>query len=176
MKTIYSERLSLQEVSQKDAESLFHIWSNPEITKFMNIPAMTNVNQAMEMIQLFESLSREKKGNRFTISLTETNTVIGSCGFNYLDYENDRGEIGYELDKDYWGLGYMTEALKALVHTGFSQFDLNRIEAKVEPQNVASQAVLKKIGFKEEGLLRKYEKAKGTYIDLIMFSILKEDL
>lgn len=176
MKTIYSERLSLQEVSQKDAESLFHIWSNPEITKFMNIPAMTNVNQAMEMIQLFESLSREKKGNRFTISLTETNTVIGSCGFNYLDYENDRGEIGYELDKEYWGQGYMTEALKTLMQVGFSQFNLNRIEAKVEPQNVASQYVLKKIGCKEEGLLRKYEKAKGTYIDLIMFSALKEDL
>ncbi|MEH6945077.1 GNAT family N-acetyltransferase, partial [Bacillus sp. JJ722] len=64
----------------------------------------------------------------------------------------------------------------ALIQHGFNHFRLNRIEAKVEPTNVASKRLLQKLGFNEEGLLRKYEKAKGQYIDLFMFSILLEDL
>lgn len=176
MNIIYTERLCLKEASEKDALALFNIWSNPEITKFMNIEPMFNQNQATEMIQFFESLSKKRQGNRFSILLNKSTELIGSCGFNYLDYENDRGEIGYELDIEYWNMGYMTEALTKLIDLGFSSYNLNRIEAKVEPKNEASKHILKKIGFKEEGLLRKFEKAKGNYIDLIMFSVLKEDV
>ncbi|MCM2674492.1 GNAT family N-acetyltransferase [Alkalicoccobacillus plakortidis] len=141
----------------------------------MNITPMMDVRQSYEMINIFQRMDKSNQGNRFSIFESDQSKSIGSCGFNYIDSENDRGEIGYELSVDHWGKGYMTEALTELVRYGFDYYKLNRIEAKVETQNQASQFLLKKLGFKQEGLLRSYEKSKGRYIDLAMFSVLKED-
>ena len=175
MSELNTERLMLKKVSLQDAPALFKVWSNHQVTEFMNISPMTDVKQAHEMIDIFQNMDKSNQGNRFSIFESDQTKPIGSCGFNYLDSENDRGEIGYELSVDHWGKGFMTEALTELVRHGFDHYKLNRIEAKVETQNQASQFLLKKLGFKEEGLLRSYEKSKGRYIDLAMFSLLKED-
>ncbi|SPT77629.1 ribosomal-protein-alanine acetyltransferase [Niallia circulans] len=175
MNSLKTNRLYLRELADKDAPELFTIWSTPAVTKFMNIIPLTDVTQAEDIIKMFAQLSKEKKGNRYSIFLAETGDLIGTCGFNQLDADNDRGEIGYELGEPYWGHGYMKEALMKLVEVGFASFALNRIEAKVEPENSASIGLLEKIGFQNEGLLRQYEKAKGRYIDLYLFSLLKEE-
>ena len=69
----------------------------------MNIIPLTDVTQAEDIIQMFAQLSKEKKGNRYSIFLAETGDLIGTCGFNQLDADNDRGEIGYELGEPYLG-------------------------------------------------------------------------
>ncbi|TKI91645.1 GNAT family N-acetyltransferase, partial [Bacillus wiedmannii] len=67
-----------------------------------------------------------------------------------------RAEIGYELDDTYWGQGYATEALQAILTYGFETLQLIRIAAVVYVENKASQKLLSKAGFQEEGLLRKH--------------------
>jgi RimJ/RimL family protein N-acetyltransferase len=53
-----------------------------------------------------------------------------------------------------WGKGYINEALVALLEFGFTQLDLNRVEADIDPRNVASARTLERLGFQREGLLR----------------------
>ena len=69
----------------------------------------------------------------------------------------------------------MKEALTALIDYGFETFSFNRIEAKVDVKNVASQRLLEKMIFESEGVLREYEKQKNEYIDIMMYSILNKD-
>lgn len=90
--------------------------------------------------------------------------------------EHSRTEIGYELSKEYWGKGIASEALEAIILYGFQHFQLERIEALVEPANSASSKLLEKNGFKREGLLRHYEFTCGKFDDLYMYSILKGDI
>ncbi|MGG1661801.1 GNAT family N-acetyltransferase [Brevibacillus sp. NRS-1366] len=169
-----SERLLLRPMQLNDAPFLFGFWSDPMVTKHMNV-SFTDVSQAQQMIELLQGLFTENKAIRWTILLKHSNEVIGSCGFNYLDYENERAEIGYDLGYPYWGKGYAPEAIRALISFGFESLRLNRVEAKVEPENLNSIKVLKKLRFVEEGKLRQYEKSKGEFVDLIMFSLLRTE-
>lgn len=170
-----SERLLVRPMQLDDAPSLFEFWSDPMVTKHMNIEAFTDISQAQEMIVLLQKLFTENKAIRWTILLKDSNEIIGSIGFNYLDYENERAEIGYDLGYSYWGKGYATEAIRALTSYGFESLHLNRVEAKVDPDNLNSIKVLKKLRFVEEGKLRQYEKSKGEFVDLIMFSMLRTE-
>jgi len=91
------------------------------------------------------------------VILKSTNTSIGGIGFG--GYPNDYGEtsIGYMIDKNRWGNGYATEALKAVLNWGFAFSILKSVNADTPVGNTASQRVLLKSGFKktqtENGLL-----------------------
>ena len=172
---IKTSRLLLRQMEAADAPSLYRYWSDREVTRHMNISPLENVSQAAEMIALLNSLAVYGQAFRWSILSRETRQVLGSCGFNHIDRENRRAEVGYELGKEYWGQGFMLEALGALLQYGYYQMQFNRIQALVEPPNAASRGILGKLGFQEEGLLRQYERSKGQFIDLILYAMLKED-
>lgn len=170
-----TQRLYLRKMKVSDSQSLFEIWSDPDVTKFMNIANFTNEKQAKEMIELLDELSNENKAIRFSMVELKSGEIIGTCGFNMIDFENDKTEIGYDLSKKHWGMGYASEGIRALIHYAFEILNLNRIEAKVEPANSNSIRVLQKLNFTFEGTLRQFEKSNGKYIDLHMYSLLKSD-
>lgn len=170
-----THRLVLRKMKESDSASLFEIWSDPEVTKFMNIDCFTDEIQAKEMILLLNELYKENKAIRYSIIELESDKIVGSCGYNILDFENAKAEIGYEINKYYWGKGYAPESISCLINYAFNDLKLNRIEAKIQPENINSIKVLKKLNFIFEGTLRKVEKSKGIFIDLNLYSILATD-
>lgn len=90
--------------------------------------------------------------------------------------DHHRAHVSYALSAEYWGLGIATDALKKAIAKVFKKFSyLARIEALVEEENKGSQRVLEKVGFRKEGLLRKYGFNKGDIRDMIMYSFLSTD-
>ena len=172
---LHTERLHLRKMKVSDSSSLFKIWSDPDVTKFMNINCFTDENQAIDMINLLDDLSRDSKAIRFSIIKLESNEIIGSCGYNSFDFENAKAEIGYDIAKSFWGRGYASEAIYSLLDYAFSFLKFNRIEAKVEPENVNSIKLLQKLNFTFEGTLRQYEKVEGKFNDLNIYSKLISD-
>ncbi|OAB40838.1 GNAT family N-acetyltransferase [Paenibacillus glacialis] len=172
---LHTERLHLRKMEVSDSSSLFQIWSDPDVIRFMNISSFSDENQAKGMIELLDELAQCNKAVRFAIIELESNKIIGSCGYNSLDFDNGRAEIGYDIAKAFWGKGYASEAICSLLDYAFSCLKLNRIEAKVEPENVNSINVLQKLNFKFEGTLRQCERSKGKFIDLHMYSKLITD-
>lgn len=170
-----TERLYLREMTLDDAQALFCIWSDPDVTKFMNVEAFKTEAQAIDMIKLLTSLSAEKKALRFTMIETGTNTVIGSCGYNEIDWEVGSAEIGYELDQSYWGKGYGTEAITALIHYAFDHLQLKRMVAKVEPANAGSIKILEKLHFRDEGEVIENSKGKTTKLTVYVKRTNKEE-
>ncbi|WP_342719321.1 GNAT family protein [Bacillus paramycoides] len=172
---LHTQRVHLRQMKESDSLSLFRIWSDPDVTKFMNINNFTNENQTKDMIHFLNTLSQNNKALRFTIIEKESTHIIGSCGYNSFDFENLRAEIGYDISKVFWGNGYASEAISTLVDYAFTHLKLYRIEAKVEPENVNSIKVLQKLQFTFEGTLRKSEKSAGKLIDLNIYSKLITD-
>ncbi|QDQ01963.1 GNAT family N-acetyltransferase [Lysinibacillus fusiformis] len=170
-----TKRLLLRKMKKSDAHHLFKIWSDPDVTKFMNISNFTHEGQAHEMIDLLEELALNHQAIRFTIIELASNEIVGSCGFNSFDFENARAEIGYDIAKAYWGNGYAPEGIMALINYAFTNLALNRIEAKVEPENVNSIKVLEKLNFTFEGTLRQYEKSNDVFQDINSYSLLRCD-
>ena len=83
--------------------------------------------------------------------------------------------LGYWIGLQYARNGYMKEALNLLIPSLFIDLRLNRIEAATLEDNVASRNLLKKIGFKKEGVLRKYLKINGIWRDHILYGLLEND-
>ncbi len=71
--------------------------------------------------------------------------IIGWAGLQYLP-ELDETEVGFLLDRPFWGMGFATEAAQASINFGFGQLGLKQIIALVHPGNLASQCVIKKCG------------------------------
>lgn len=104
------------------------------------------------------------------------NKVIGKCGYHTWMPEHSRAEIGYAMDSDaVKGKGYMKEAMRPIIEYGFTQMNLNRIEALIGHHNEASQRLVKALGFKQEGILREHYCKNGILEDSVSWSLLKRE-
>ncbi|UPK44591.1 GNAT family N-acetyltransferase [Paenibacillus pabuli] len=169
-------RLRLRKMRRRDAAQMFACWSDREVTRYMNLAPMIGTSEAADMIGLLNHMAGEEEAIRWGIELKETGRLIGSCGYNTWQLEGAfRGEIGYELGRDYWRHGYMTEAFSVMLPFGYETMGLNRIEALVDPRNLASGEFLANRGFTREGLLRQVQHTSTGYKDMVMYSLLYDE-
>lgn len=170
-----TERLLLRKLSDSDADILFPYWSCPEVTEYFTMEPFKQRQEAVEMIQLLNSLYDKDDAIRWGLVIKNTGMLCGTCGFHNLRPEHKRAEIGYEIGKQYWGQGIMAEALRKILEYGFSNMSFNRIEAFINKGNQKSMNLVEKLGFLQDGLLREYEFARGSYVDQYCYSLLKKD-
>lgn len=172
---IETARLRLRNIEQNDAQSIFHYFSQQEVTKFYGMDSFKTIEEAENLIHSFQLGFQSKKMIRWGIALKETDELIGTCGFHSISVKYKRAEVGYEVSDKQWGKGFAQEALKAIFTFGFQDMEFIRIGAVVMIENVPSRKVLEKLGFKEEGTLRNYIIQNGLAYDVIMHSLLKEE-
>lgn len=104
-----------------------------------------------------------------------TNEFIGLTGFRHLNPSSRQSEIGALLARDYWGQGYGQEMLEVILSFGFAHLQLNRIYARVRMDNLAANQILQKNDFHLEGTLREAIYNKGSYYNLQIYSILRDE-
>ncbi|MBB3112555.1 ribosomal-protein-alanine N-acetyltransferase [Paenibacillus phyllosphaerae] len=171
-----TKRLVLRKMVEEDAPAMFDYFSKDEVTQYYDLESFTEVKQASDLIAMFNQRYEEGKGYRWGITLKGAeDQLLGSCGFHQWEKEHYRAELGYELAPAYWQRGIMTEAASAIIAYGFESLGLNRINAYIDPANISSHKLLKKVGFAEEGLLRDYFYEKGKFVDAVIFGQLKRD-
>ena len=105
----------------------------------------------------------------------ETNQVIGDCGFHSWYKDHYRAEIGYGLKEEFRKQGLMYEALHRILQYGFKEMNLNRVEAFISPENIASRSLIKKCSFVYEGRLRQHycKRTDGKIDDSEVYGLLK---
>lgn len=149
--------------------------SIPDVTRFSNWPDDPTKQQAERYIRWMVKLHGSGKGCAWVIEESPSKAFVGLIRFNRIDKKWRFGEVGYEINPEFWGRGLMTEALRAVVSCGHRTFGLNRIEAWTLPGNGASDRVLEKAGFRYEGTLRQRAWFKGGFHDFRMFGRLAGD-
>ena len=83
--------------------------------------------------------------------------------------------LGYWVGVPFARMGYMSEAIAALVHYAFTALDLSRIEAACLPENAASRGALEKAGFKYEGVAQSYLQIDGRWRNHVLYANLRHD-
>lgn len=141
---LQTERLYLRELTLDDSAALFSLFSNPEITRYMDIDPLESESESVDII----SFHLEDSGCRWGLFDQENGQLIGTAGYHrWRRGEINTAEIGYDLAPAYWGKGVMQEALAPILKFGFDQMGLVIIEAEVERENSRSIGLLRKIGF-----------------------------
>jgi ribosomal-protein-serine acetyltransferase len=120
-------------------------------------------------------IENQKTTGNITFGIFLENKLIGLINYHYVDKTNKAAPMGYWMDIDHCGKGYITQAALALIEYGFKQLNLNRIEIRCAVENIASNSVAKKLNFKFEGQLRQAEWLYNKYVDHNIYSLLKSD-
>lgn len=173
--TLQTERLILREIITTDAEGVFVIRGNYEVTKYNSGAAYTEIAQAENLIEGITEEYHAQKALRWGITGKADDCVIGMVGFNYWNQTDNRASVGFDLAQAYWRRGFMREALRSILNFGFINVGLHRIEADASIYNIASIELLKSIGFQQEGIQRDQYYEDDTYHDLVMLAILETD-
>lgn len=143
---IETDNLLLRKFNINDASDMFNNWANdPEVTKYLTWNPHENIEKTTLIINKWIEEYNNPKTYRFAITLKKEHTLIGSI--DVVDYINDFPEVGYCLSKTYWNKGYMTEALKAFTKHLFKN-DFKKILIEADVNNIASNKVIEKCGFK----------------------------
>ena len=186
---IKTPQLILRALTPKDVPAVFDIFSRDEVTEHYDCYSYLHESQASEQVRKWmapystlDSASQIEiglKGFRWAIAVTESpDRLIGTCGIHRVNAHNKTFDIGYELHPDVWGKGIATQAISALVNFCFEKnfpFKVNRITAMTDVISPRSIAVLTKLGFQQEGIMRESEYWKDRFNDSRLFSLLRRE-
>jgi [ribosomal protein S5]-alanine N-acetyltransferase len=161
------DAIVLRPFTQEDVPELVAALADPEISRWTRIPFPYTEEDARDFL-------RSKSETAFAVTDGRSGRLLGGIGLRLPT--DGIGEVGYWVRHDARGRGVATRALDLVARWALEEQGLIRVQLTAEPGNVASQRVAEKVGFRREGLLRRYLKIGGERRDGFMFSLLREDL
>lgn len=172
-----TSRLKLRFIQEID---LFHIHAMnlyPEVNAFNTKPKPVNYDEtaAIHKELIEEARQEEVKRYTFSILIKPEMEFSGLIALNLGADRYKRAEVWYRLHPRFWGFGYATEALKAVIAFGFNHLNLHRIEAGCAVENIASVRVLEKAGMVREGRKRQALPLPSGWSDNYEYAILASE-
>jgi [ribosomal protein S5]-alanine N-acetyltransferase len=173
--TLETPRLILRKLRMEDAEDMFEYAQDRELGLNGLWLPYTHLQESID--DLAEAVQEYAKGNfwDWAIEHRTDQKMIGRLGLHGYHPKDNRADLGYALNRKYWGQGYGTEAAHAVVKFGFEVLGLHRIGASVLPDNAGSIRILTKIGMQFEGVKRDFTAIRGRHEDLHSYSVLRPE-
>ena len=166
-----TERLSLRPLAVADAEFLFPILNDPEVMAHWDIPEIDDPDLVRAIVESQVADTVSGKSFHWTIRTLDGGQFLGACDLSDVDRWHKRAEVGFLLGRGAWGQGYALEAMRAVVSHA-ATLGLRRLAARTHLGNLRSDALLEKLGFEEEGLLRGHVLRDGEHRDCRLFGLL----
>jgi [ribosomal protein S5]-alanine N-acetyltransferase len=170
-----AQRVVVRAISEADLPDLLAINGDDAVTRFLPYSTWQSMADGQAWLSRMQALAAAGTGQQLVIESRDDNKVIGTVLLFKFDEGSARIELGYVLGREHWRRGYAQEALRAVCSHAFTQLGVRRIEAEVNPANLASTALLLRLGFTKEGLLRQRWMAKGVVYDSFMFGCLAHE-
>jgi RimJ/RimL family protein N-acetyltransferase len=170
--TLRTARLRLRPMVKADAAALLAIFGDAVVMRYWSNPAWTSMTQAHAFLSRDRQAMRSGEYIRLGLERIDQAGIIGTCTLFNLVAQCRRAEVGYSLARAAWQQGYMDEALRALLDHGFSTMALHRVEADIDPRNLASARSLERLGFVKEGHLRERWIVDGEVSDAALYGLL----
>ena len=130
-----SERLLLRKFELTDATDVQLIRSDEKVMIYMDSERQMTIQHSKNFICDKLKMYEERTGIFWAIIEKSTNKFIGDFAFFKIDNKNSRAEIGYTLKPEFWGKGFMKEAMLNIFNFGFSNLKLHSLEANINPKN-----------------------------------------
>ena len=164
-----------QIIPHEDYQNYYDYLNNPSVAAYLSSEDLPDsIESSIRELNYWCSLYNYKSSFYWALSTKYSNQMIGTCGFNHWNKSQQRAEISYDLNKDYWNKGIMTKSIKSIINFGFQHMNLIRIQATVAIDNLPSIKMLEKVGFKQESLLQNYGVLHGVTKDFFMYALVKE--
>ena len=175
---IESERLIIRNLQVDDLKNFLDYRTDPEVCRYQDWEVLDEAF-ARNFIdeQMHKSLDDLEEWIQLGIELKSEERLIGDLALRRHDRNGSIVEIGYAISPAYQRKGYAYEAVNCIIHHLFTEHEVHRITARIDPRNEGSLALLNRLNFVQEGRIRKcfYDEFDQEWVDEIMFGLLKED-
>jgi len=165
-----TKRLTLREIRLEDANAIFKMRASGRVNQFISRNSMEETGQAEQLVARTAEAYKNRQAIGWAGYHNGRGAIIGTCGFNSIDYSNLRAEIGGEMDVEYWGKHLAVEAVKTIVDFGMNEMRLHTIEAKVAPNNRGAIALLEFLEFKKEAHYTDRIYFNGKFLDMAVYT------
>lgn len=147
--------LYLRLVTKKDRETIFQLVDEARDHLRKWLPWVDHTTSAELYDRVFVEWNTSfAKNESLNVAIVAGEKIVGMVGFHTIDWLNRKVELGYWLSPKYEGNGYMTKACRAMLQIAFEEYDLYRVEIHCAKENHPSRAVAKRLGMREEGILK----------------------
>lgn len=173
-----TQRLILRPVTADDAEAVFLYCSNPNITRYTLFETHETIEHSRWFVNDYAHsryTSKEPDPLGIVIKNDPVGMLVGALGAHWASQPNGTMELGYSLAEPFWGRGFVVEAARTLIDYLFSEFAVERLQARVFAGNEASERVVQKLGFTKEGVLRSLILRRGRWWDIVVYSLLRSE-
>lgn len=160
-----TERLLLKKVQPEDHLNIYKGLSHPQVIRYYGVQ-YSSLEETEEQMKWYSNLEKSGSGMWWTIKLKENNHFCGAIGYNDLQEEHKKAEIGFWLLPEFWGKGFVMESAEKILEYLFEEIKIHRLEAFVEETNFNSSKVLGKLGFQYECTMEETEIKNGEYINV----------
>lgn len=173
---IETARLRLRAFRACDEADVHEYASDPEVVRFMSWgPNTIEQTHAVLAGWLEEQKSWPRDSVTLAIELKDEQRVIGAIRFDLRDPDHRTADMGYTLNRKYWGRGFATEAARTLLDTAFRTLELHRVWATCDVNNHASYRVMEKIGMRREALFVHDVKIRGAWRNSFQYAVVADE-
>ncbi len=166
------DNVLLRILRETDATSIAREANDPEIGRFTPVPYPYSEDLAEQFINYAAKSWDNHTAFVFGLTVPPDDSVFGVIELGDIQPRQKLATFGYWIGKEHRRRGYMSEAVSAILNFGFTDLELHRIQAYVDPENKSSRALLEKLGFECEGILRDFVPIAGGFRDRCIYAIL----
>ena len=171
--TLKGELTRLRAREEQDLARISEMFNDPDVLEFL--ASVTFPEPVMGTRAWWERTRTDRSSETFVIEALD-GELVGVCGLEGISERSRSATLGIWIGKPFWGRGYGTDAVRTLCRFSFREMNLQRVELHVFEQNLRGRRSYEKVGFKEEGRLRRGHFVGGQYVDVIVMGLLAEDL
>ena len=154
-----TERLILKNISIDDRDFIFRQFSDDVVNRFLfDAEPLTEIEGADEIISFYMQ-PEPRLQHRWIIIRKSDGTRMGTCGFHCWNQNEGKVDVGYDLKEDFWGKGYMHEAMKEIITFAVNEMQVKEISACIYIDNQRSIRLVENLGFTLSG--SSYELFRG---------------
>lgn len=168
------DKVRLRPAEERDLPSFVAWLNDPEVRRWLALSEAEPLT--MEGEREWYERTRASEADLVWVIETAEGKPIGTLGLHRIDQAHGRGTLGIQIgEKDRWGRGYGTDAIRQALGFAFRELSLRRVELNVDEDNERGIRCYEKCGFVREGLLRQYRLREGKPVGALAMSVLRED-
>lgn len=168
-------RLVMRPIAAEDVRDLHDAFADADTMQFMDFPVARHLADSVRYLSTYLFVMPDWHATWALVD-RETGAVIGFANYHHRENWNQRLEIGFLLRRSFRGLGFMSEALDALLRFCFEQLAIERVEVTTQPENGAAIRLIERLGFRfEGGPMRRRQRVGDEFRDLAMYALLRDE-
>lgn len=175
LQTLRTGSITLRAVAAGDADALLDLFGDAVRMRFWGHGPLAGPEDARALVEQIRAGAERGDLRQWAITLSSGDELIGTATLAGVDEEHRRAELGVALRREWEGRGLAAEAAAELIRHAFEDLGLHRVTADADPRNSGAIALLERLGFRREGLLREHYRRNGEWQDGVLYGLLRTE-